>query len=159
MNGKSNSSVHSCDKSVFKSLKRQTVKEVLDFSSQYGSDQSRSYTVHNIVGETNNYPHYGDFTQTLVFRTYGTWWDQCPSTPKPFKKYTNFSFISQDFVDVQFNDAVYPTEIEIFETYNPGAVVRILAFNNEETTVTTENSIYDRSVHYFVKSNSHLPNC
>ena len=67
MNGKSNNSVDSCDKSVFKTLKRQTVKEVLDFSSQYGSDQSRSYTVHNIVGETNNYPHYGDFTQTLVF--------------------------------------------------------------------------------------------
>jgi hypothetical protein len=30
---------------------------------------------------------------------------------------------------------VYPTEIEIFETYNPGAVVRILAFNsNAEIT-------------------------
>ncbi len=55
------------DKSVFKTLKRQAVSEVLDFSSQYGSDQSRSYTVHNVVGEINIYPNYGDFTQTLVF--------------------------------------------------------------------------------------------
>ena len=61
-------------------------------------------------------------------------------------------------IDVQFNDAVYPTEIEIFETYNPGAVVRILAFNSDEKT--TEINIYDRYIAvFFVESNNHLPNC
>ena len=68
MDGKLSNSVDWYGNShVFKTLKRQTVNEVLDFSSQYGSDHSRSYTVDNVVGETNNFPHYGDFTQTLVF--------------------------------------------------------------------------------------------
>lgn len=31
------------------------------------------------------------------------------------------------FLDLQFADIVHPTKIEILETYNPGAVVRILA--------------------------------
>jgi hypothetical protein len=57
----------SYDKPVFKTLKRQAVSEVLDFSSQYGSDQSKSYTAQNVVGEIYNYPSYGDFTQSLVF--------------------------------------------------------------------------------------------
>lgn len=67
MNGEVGNSIDRNNKAVFKTLKRQVVHEVLDFSSQYGSDHSRSYTVHNIVGEIYNYPSYGDFTQTLVF--------------------------------------------------------------------------------------------
>ncbi len=31
--------------------------------------------------------------------------------------------------DIKFGTAVFPTKVEIFETYNPGAVVRILATN------------------------------
>ena len=31
------------------------------------------------------------------------------------------------FLDLEFKDYVIPTKIEILETYNPGAVVRILA--------------------------------
>ena len=34
------------------------------------------------------------------------------------------------FLDLQFVDLVYPTKIEILETYNPGAVVRILALES-----------------------------
>ncbi|XP_046966255.1 F-box/LRR-repeat protein 4 isoform X2 [Vanessa cardui] len=34
---------------------------------------------------------------------------------------------SQDFVEVSFERAVYPLEVAIFETYNPGALVRIWA--------------------------------
>ena len=34
------------------------------------------------------------------------------------------------FLDLQFVDFVYPTKIEILETYNPGAVVRILALES-----------------------------
>ena len=33
------------------------------------------------------------------------------------------------FLDLLFQDKVYPTKIEILETYNPGAVVRVLACN------------------------------
>ena len=43
----------------------QFVGEVLDFSSQYGSDASISYTAHNIVGRPTKFPSYGDFSQVL----------------------------------------------------------------------------------------------
>ena len=36
-------------------------------------------------------------------------------------------FSTCDFLDLQFAKIVYPAKIEILETYNPGAVVRILA--------------------------------
>ena len=67
LKGESESSMDPCDEPVFKTLKRQVASEVVNFSSQYGADRSRSYTVHNIVGESTIYPSYGDFTQTLVF--------------------------------------------------------------------------------------------
>ena len=36
----------------------QFVSEVLDFSSQYGSDASISYTAHNIVGKPTRLDNY-----------------------------------------------------------------------------------------------------
>lgn len=47
------------------------------------------------------------------------------------------------FLDLQFADYVYPTKIEILETYNPGAVVRILAL---ESGSTNSNSNKNRLV-------------
>ncbi|XP_040407517.1 F-box/LRR-repeat protein 4 isoform X4 [Cygnus olor] len=104
----------------------QYAKEVLDFSSHYGSENSMSYTMWNLAGIPNVYPSSGDFTQTAVFRTYGTWWDHCPSARLPFKR-TPTSFCSQDYVELAFEEQVYPTAVHILETYHPGAVVRILA--------------------------------
>ncbi|NXD86280.1 FBXL4 protein, partial [Halcyon senegalensis] len=104
----------------------QYAKEVLDFSSHYGSENSMSYTMWNLAGIPNVYPSSGDFTQTAVFRTYGTWWDRCPSARLPFKR-TPPTFCSQDFVELAFEEPVYPTAVHILETYHPGAVVRILA--------------------------------
>lgn len=46
---------------------RQFVKNVLDFSSQYGREQSGSYTVANVRGCPTNYPKYGDFLESCVF--------------------------------------------------------------------------------------------
>ena len=40
---------------------------VQDFSSQYGSETSISYTVPNLAGQASVYPSYGDFTQACVF--------------------------------------------------------------------------------------------
>lgn len=39
---------------------------VLDFSSQYGSDTSISYTAYNIIGRQSKYPDYGDFPETFA---------------------------------------------------------------------------------------------
>ncbi|XP_054577906.1 F-box/LRR-repeat protein 4 isoform X6 [Eptesicus fuscus] len=104
----------------------QYAKEVVDFSSHYGSENSMSYTMRNLAGVPNVFPSSGDFTQTAVFRTYGTWWDQCPSASLPFKK-TPPNFQSQDYVELTFEQQVYPTAVHVLETYHPGAVIRILA--------------------------------
>lgn len=45
-------------------------KEVTDFSSQYGSETSISYTASNLAGRSNIFPSYGDFTQACVFVRY-----------------------------------------------------------------------------------------
>ncbi|KAF0045020.1 hypothetical protein F2P81_001549 [Scophthalmus maximus] len=104
----------------------QYAKEVLDFSSHYGSENSMSYTMWNLAGVPNVYPSSGDFTQTAVFRAYGKWWEQCASTPPPFRC-TPKSFHSQDYIELGFEEPVYPTAVEVLETYYPGAIVQILA--------------------------------
>lgn len=40
--------------------------EVVDFSSQYGSDISISYTASNVTGRPSKFPNYGDFPQSYV---------------------------------------------------------------------------------------------
>lgn len=104
----------------------QYAKEVVDFSSHYGSENSMSYTMWNLAGAPNVYPSSGDFTQTAVFRAYGTWWEQCVSAPQPFRR-TPRTFHSQDYIELAFEEPVYPTAVEVLETYHPGAVVQILA--------------------------------
>lgn len=44
----------------------QFASEVLDFSSQYGSDTSISYTAYNLTGKPSKFPDYGDFPQVFV---------------------------------------------------------------------------------------------
>ncbi|XP_053610124.1 F-box/LRR-repeat protein 4 isoform X2 [Plodia interpunctella] len=104
----------------------QFVLDVEDFSSQYGSEISISYTAFNIRGPPSNYPDYGDYPQAFVMRTYGTWWDEAPSAQENYMPQNHDSVSSQDFV-VSFKEAVYPLDVSVFETYNPGALVRIWA--------------------------------
>ncbi|XP_034384586.1 F-box/LRR-repeat protein 4 [Cyclopterus lumpus] len=104
----------------------QYAKEVLDFSSHYGSENSMSYTMWNLAGVPNVYPSSGDFTQTAVFRAYGTWWEQCASAPPPFRR-TPKGFHSQDYIELGFEEPVYPTAVDVLETYYPGTIVQILA--------------------------------
>ncbi|XP_046966254.1 F-box/LRR-repeat protein 4 isoform X1 [Vanessa cardui] len=105
----------------------QFVQNVEDFSSQYGSEISVSYTAFNLRGPPSNFPDYGDYPQAFVMRTYGTWWDEAPSVQKDYMPQNSSLIPSQDFVEVSFERAVYPLEVAIFETYNPGALVRIWA--------------------------------
>ncbi|XP_062574449.1 F-box/LRR-repeat protein 4-like [Saccostrea cucullata] len=108
--------------------------EVTDFSSQYGSETSISYTASNLAGRCNIYPGYGDFTQACVFRTYGPWWKYAPSGRRKFKR-TPPNFVSQDYIELEFEYEVFPTKIDIYETYNPGTIVRILACDSSGTDV------------------------
>lgn len=106
---------------------KQYVQDVLDFSSQYGSDISISYTAYNILGKPSKFPDYGDFPQTFVVRTYGKWWNEAPSRPAPIMHQNFGPIISQDYIDLSFEVAVFPLSVRIYETYNPGSVVRIWA--------------------------------
>ena len=54
-------------------LLEQYASQVLDFSTQYGSDRSFSYTAANCLGVPSKFPNYGDFPQTFVLRYYGQW--------------------------------------------------------------------------------------
>ncbi|XP_072264777.1 F-box/LRR-repeat protein 4 [Pyxicephalus adspersus] len=118
----------------------QYAKEILDFSSHYGSENSMSYTMWNLAGAPNVYPSSGDFTQTAVFRMYGKWWDQCASSPPPFNR-TSPSFFSQDYVELAFEEPVYPTAVHILETYHPGSVVKILACSANPYSQTTPTEV------------------
>lgn len=44
----------------------QFASRVLEFSSQYGSDNSISYTACNITGRPSKFPNYGDFPETYA---------------------------------------------------------------------------------------------
>ncbi|XP_071506910.1 F-box/LRR-repeat protein 4-like [Diadema antillarum] len=103
----------------------QFAKEVVHFSSQYGGDQSMAYVVPNLAGPCTIFPSYGDFTNACVFRTYGTWWEMAPSAEVSFGRSEGFS--GTDFVDLFFEEKVYPTAINIYEIYHPGAIIEICA--------------------------------
>lgn len=47
--------------------------------------------------------------------------------------YVKITFIN--YLELEFEYAVHPTKIEIWETYNPGTIVRILACDSSGTDV------------------------
>nr|CAD7402773.1 unnamed protein product [Timema poppensis] len=65
-------------------------------------------------------------------RTYGRWWDEAPSRNELFMPQSCGGIISQDFIDLEFEQAVYPFRVCVYETYNPGSVVRIWAEDSKE---------------------------
>ncbi len=64
---------------ILSNIVEQYAAQVLDFSSQYGSDRSFSYTAANCLGLPSKFPSYGDFPQTFVFRTFGNFWEKVDS--------------------------------------------------------------------------------
>ncbi|XP_060861011.1 F-box/LRR-repeat protein 4 [Metopolophium dirhodum] len=99
--------------------------EVVDFSSQYGSDISISYTASNVTGRPSKFPNYGDFPQSYVMRSYGPWRELAPSRKCPIMPQNSGRIRSEDFIILSFTIPVIPLVISIFETFTPGSVVRI----------------------------------
>ena len=100
--------------------------QVISFSSQYGVEDVGSYSLKNVAGVPMQYPEYHHSDETALFRTYGPWWKQAPSAQQRFG-WKNPSFNAEDFIDLSYTKALYPTEVTIYETFSPGAVVRVLA--------------------------------
>ncbi|KAK8742727.1 hypothetical protein OTU49_001644 [Cherax quadricarinatus] len=103
----------------------QYVKEVADFSSQYGSDGSISYVANNIIGKPTLYPEYGDFSSAYCLQTYGKWWTKCESATVPIEDPRPLLPPTVDFIDVRYEFPVYPIRVDFYETYHPGSVVRV----------------------------------
>ncbi|KAG0720322.1 F-box/LRR-repeat protein 4 [Chionoecetes opilio] len=103
----------------------QYVKEVMDFSSQYGSDGSISYVANNIIGKPTLYPDYGDFSAAYCLRGYGYWWSKSESAPQPIEGHKPLLPPSVDFIDLKYDCAVYPIRVDLYETYHPGSAVRV----------------------------------
>lgn len=63
------------DKNHIKDVQiEQFAQRVLEFSSQYGSDYSISYTACNITGRPSKYPNYGDFPETFAMVSETRFW-------------------------------------------------------------------------------------
>lgn len=112
-------------------LLEQYASQVLDFSTQYGSDRSFSYTAANCLGVPSKFPNYGDFPQTFVTRSYGQWNDKSPGGRLSLK-IRNSTVKSQkgrykEFIDVRFEHQVFVHGIFIYETLNPGSIVALFA--------------------------------
>lgn len=77
---------------------------------------------------------FSDFPETFAFRTYGDWWQSktLKSRLEEFVPQDNPGLRADDFIVLQFEDYVFPDSIRIYETYNPGAVIRIWAYTITE---------------------------
>ncbi|XP_017778667.1 PREDICTED: F-box/LRR-repeat protein 4 [Nicrophorus vespilloides] len=103
----------------------QFADSVVDYSSRYNNCTSISYSPENVTGKPLKYPQYGDFPDTYILRTYGTWWKNSLGAQSEYVPQEVDSIESEDFITVRYEIAVVPTKIIIYETYNPGSVVRI----------------------------------
>lgn len=109
----------------------QYVESVVGVSDQYGPTTSISYTAINIIGRPTNFPTYGEHIDSYMLTTHGNWWREAPSFHPEF----GLKNVSEsknppvhDFLAVQFEHAVVPRIIGIYETLNPGSIKRIWAF-------------------------------
>lgn len=101
----------------------QWASQVIDYSSSYGADNSISYSAVNICNRPSKWPAYGDFAETFHMINYGPS-NEIEISEKDQDKLLTF----HDFITVKFEQFVLPKTIKIYETYNPGSIVRILAY-------------------------------
>lgn len=67
-------------------------------------------------------------------RSYGHWWSACPSAVTEYSRQNVPENPAQDFIIVKFDEYLIPNEdgVKIYETFNPGAVIRIWALTVEK---------------------------
>eukprot|EP00116_Pleurobrachia_bachei_P007505 sb/3467767/ len=105
----------------------QYVSELNYYSSEYGFMSTNCYSADNCIGESTHC-NYGDFTRSVVFRTYGDHWTKLPYFRSfPPIGHTPDWFRGTDFIDVSFREPVYPVGLSLWQTLCPGALVRVLA--------------------------------
>nr|XP_971231.2 PREDICTED: F-box/LRR-repeat protein 4 [Tribolium castaneum] len=103
----------------------QYAEKVINFTSRYNISFSISYAPDNLVGKYTKYPSYGDFPETYSLRSYGRWWKESEAHQLEYMPQESDPLGAEDYVTLGFERAVVPRDVCIYETYNPGAVVRI----------------------------------
>ena len=111
-------------------LKYQYASRLTDYSSEYGTEGSSTYDASNVTGTPGSYINgstYGDHVSSLVFRTYGKYWNALPFHKhyRPIGHQPSW-FQASDFIELEFDIPVYPTDVRVYETFCPGGLVRIL---------------------------------
>lgn len=93
----------------------------------------------------SKFPAYGDFPETMAFRTYSDWWKRktLKSANEEFAPHNLPKLVTDDFLVVQFEELVFPLAVRVFETYNPGAVVRIWAYTIADRWVLLWEAVKD----------------
>ncbi|XP_057670051.1 F-box/LRR-repeat protein 4-like isoform X1 [Diorhabda carinulata] len=101
------------------------VQKVVDYTSRYNYSNSFYYSPNNVIGKYEHYPAYGDFPEAYCLRHYGNWL-KCSEKLQPNYRPQDYDPLgAQDYIIVQFEGAVLPKDICVYEVFNPGAVVRI----------------------------------
>lgn len=88
--------------------------EVMNFSSQYGSD---SWSAQQALGEPDTF-ECGDFTTA--------WASDSPNGPET--------------LTLRFEEPVVPTQINIYESYNPGAITQVIVIQPDGVETVVFNS-------------------
>lgn len=104
----------------------QWANEVVDFSCSYGS--SISYSAVNICGRPSKFPAYGDFAECFSMRRYGPPNEFEREISSKDSQHESKTITFHDFIVVKYESYVLPKAIKIYETYNPGSIVRIFAY-------------------------------
>ena len=100
----------------------QGVSRVIRFSSQY---HHQAWSADQILGAPKVYPQYGKnnsnekktpFLLVIILGDIGGAWAQNDRT-------------DNEFIILEFDHIVYPEEIQIYETYNSGGVVKVSVRN------------------------------
>eukprot|EP01080_Neovahlkampfia_damariscottae_P001229 gene1229-11319_t len=103
-------SLESSEPSYIKSFINQWVMKV----PNYSSDEA-TFPHTNLIGPSNTYPKYGDHSTT---------WS--PKTEKGTK----------EFLELEYEEDVFPLNVNVYETYNVGCCVKISGKNNQGNWVT-----------------------
>ncbi|KAJ8923007.1 hypothetical protein NQ315_001555 [Exocentrus adspersus] len=103
----------------------QYVSRVVNCTSRYNNSNSYSYAPINLVGKYVKYPSYGDFPEAYFLRSYGKWWKKSEAYQSEYRPQDLDRLGAEDYVTLEFESAVVPRDICIYEIYNPGAVIRI----------------------------------
>jgi len=87
----------------------QWVEKVIDVASEYSTGVG-SWGADNLIGSPKTFPRYGDIS---------TAWAPLSSSG------------SEEFLHLKFAQPVYVCGVDVFETWNPGCVVKISAFDGQ----------------------------